>query len=317
MSFQLRRNLLFSTFIIVIIALVWLLIPALLHSFNLFQAENASPVDNNSVSQQVSYIEKIDNFALQEFDINQQISHFIEAKHYLSFKDSPTLLLNPKVIIYDNQGKAQRTLIAKRANYLDNGDIKFVGKVDVSSVAGITHKINTEELLVGAKTKDLISQKKVTYLAQHGNIVAQGMRLKSKQDQMKLLGKIRINQDSGQKILTKTLYIDESNGQKYYYSKNKTSYLANNNKIYADAMNMDMNTQQLQLLGKVRILQNSGSKINAINLTIDQSKDNEIYRTKEKIHYQSKAADIDAKAMRYDAKNQKIKLSGGVVGRYE
>jgi lipopolysaccharide export system protein LptA len=80
---------------------------------------------------------------------------------------------------------------------------------------------------------------------------------------------------------------------------------------------MDMRKEIIQLLGKVKILQNSGSKINTKDLIVDQSEGNEVYRTKEKIRYQSKVADIHATGMRYDAKNQKIKLTGGVVGRYE
>jgi Protein of unknown function (DUF1239). len=42
-----------------------------------------------------------------------------------------------------------------------------------------------------------------------------------------------------------------------------------------------------------------------------------VYRTKEKIHYQSKLADIRAIGMHYDAKKRKIKLTGGVIGSYE
>ena len=88
-------------------------------------------------------------------------------------------------------------------------------------------------------------------------------------------------------------------------------------KIGSDGVDMDMRKEILQLLGKVKILQNSGSKINTKDLIVDQSGENEIYRTKERIHYQSKVANIYATGMRYDAKNQKIKLTGGVVGRYE
>ena len=155
------------------------------------------------------------------------------------------------------------------------------------------------------------------YPGERAKIIAQGMRMKAKEDKMKLLGKTSINQDTGQKILTKDLYIDQSNGQKHYYSKNDTTYLATDNKIYADGIDMDMRKEIVQLLGKVKILQNSGSKINTEDLIVDQSEGNEVYRTKERIRYQSKVADIHATGMRYDAKKQKIKLTGGVVGRYE
>ena len=317
-SFQLRHNLLITVFIIVVIGAMWLLMQGLSYSFNALQDKEPAPLtENEVVSKEVSYVEKIDNFALQEFDENQKLSHFVEAKSYFNFKNTPAFLLNPKVITYNEKGDEDYILTSNRANYLDSGEIKFKGKVDVRSSAGITHKMNTQELLVSTKTDDLISEKKVTYLGERAKIIAQGMRMKAKEDKMKLLGKTSINQDTGQKILTKDLYIDQSNGQKHYYSKNDTTYLATDNKIYAGGIDMDMRKEIVQLLGKVKILQNSGSKINTEDLIVDQSEGNEVYRTKERIRYQSEVADIHATGMHYDAKNQKIKLTGGVVGRYE
>ena len=317
-SFQLRHNLLITVFIIVVIGTMWLLMQGLSYSFSALKSKAPPPLtENEIVSQEVSYIEKIDNFALQEFDKNQQLSHFVKAKSYFSFKDTPALLLDPRVTTYNEKGETDYILTSDRANYLDSGEIKFKGKVDIHSSTGVTHKMNTQELLVSTKTDDLISNKKVTYLGERAKIIAQGLHMKAKEDKMKLIGKTSINQDTGQKILTKDLYIDQSNGQKHYYSKNDTTYLATDNKIYADGIDMDMRKEILQLLGKVKILQNSGSKINTKDLIVDQSGENEIYRTKERIHYQSKVANIHATGMRYDAKNQKIKLTGGVVGRYE
>ncbi len=318
MNFQFRSNLIITLFIIVVIGTMWLLMQGLSYSFNLLQGKEPPPLtDNEVISQEVSYIEKIDNFALQEFDQDQQLSHFIEAKKYFNFKNTPALLLDPKVTVYNEKGDEDYILTSNRANYLDSGEIKFKGKVNIRSSTGITHKMNTQELLVSTKTDDLISNKKVTYLGERAKMVAQGMHMKAKEDKMKLLGKTRINQDGGQEILTTDLYIDQSNGQKHYYSKNSTTYLAPNNKIYADGIDMDMRKEIIQLLGKVEILQNSGSKINTQDLIVDQSGGNEVYRTKERIRYQSEVADIHATGMHYDAKNQKIKLTGGVVGRYE
>jgi LPS export ABC transporter protein LptC len=317
-SFQLRHNLLITVFIIVIIVVAWLLMQGLSYSFSALQDKEPLPLtENEVVSKEASYIEKIDNFVLQEFSASQQLSHFVEARNYFNFKNTPALLLDPKVTTYNEKGEKDYILTSERANYLDSGEIKFKGRVDVRSNTGVTHKMNTQELLVSTKTDDLISHKKVTYLGERAKMIAQGMHMKAKEDKMKLIGKTSINQDSGQKILTQDLYIDQSNGQKHYYSKNNTTYLAPDNKIYASGIDMDMRKEIVQLLGKVKILQNSGSKINTADLIVDQSGESEIYRTKERIHYQSEVADIHATGMRYDAKNQKIKLTGGVVGRYE
>jgi LPS export ABC transporter protein LptC len=314
MNFQFKSNLIIALFIIVIIGAMWILIEILSYSFG-----KTAPVltENEIVSKEVSYLEKIDQFSLQEFDNDQNISHFVQAKNYFNFKNRPALLLNPKVTTYDKSGKEEYALSAQRANYLDNGEIKFTNEVDIHSNGGVTHKINTEELIIGMETDDLVSHKKVTYLGERGKIVSQGMRMHAKQDKLKLTGKTVIYQDGGQKILTKNLHIDQSNGKRHYYSKDDTSYLAKHNKIYADGIDLNMKIELLTLIGKVKILQKTGSKINTTNLSVDQSRGGEVYQTNEEIHYQSIVADISAIGMNYDAKNQKIKLTGGVVGHYE
>ncbi len=316
-SFQLRHNLLITVFIIVIAGIMWLLMELLSYSFDVVTVDNDKPLsDNEAVSKEVSYVERIDQFALQEFDDQQRLSHYIEAKQYFNFENSPALLIDPVVTTYDEKGKQDYVLSSDRAHYLETGDIRFSGKVDVHS-SGITHKMNTQELLVGTKTDDLISNKKVTYLGQNNKMVSQGMRMKTKADKMKLTGDTKIFQDSGQKILTKDLYVDQSNEQQHYYSDHDTTYLSEENKIYAAGIDMDAQKEVLKLLGNAKILQNSGSTINTKDLIVDQQDGAEIYKTKEKIHYQSGVADIHAVGMNYDALKQKIKLTGGVVGRYE
>ncbi len=311
-SFHLKKKLLVTVFIIVI---MWLLIKSVIYLFSVFQSDDSSSIQADLEG--APYVEKIDNFALQEFDTNQKITHFITAKQYLRFKDAPALLLQPKIIIYDEKGKQIYSLDAINAHYLDNGEVKFIGRVNIHSNTGADYVMNTQALILAAKTYNLTSNKKVTYLGEDTKIVAQGMLMQAKQDKMKLLGKTSIHQDSGQKILTKDLIIDKSNKQQHYYSEHDTTYLSKASKIYAQGIDMDLQRKIIKLLDKVEILQNSGSKINTKNLTIDQSNGNEIYRTKEQIHYQSKLAYINAKSMQYDAKRQKIKLTDGVTGHYE
>jgi LPS export ABC transporter protein LptC len=301
-SFQLRQNLLITVFIIVIIGFVWLLMLLLSYSFSsLGNQQQALLVQSKTTFSEVAYIEKIDNFILQEFNAKAQLSHFVKAKSYFSFKNSPALLIEPEVTLYDEKGLKDYVLNSKRAHYTDSGEIKFKGEVSIQSSNGLKHKINTEELLVGIKTHDLISKKPVTYLGENVKIISQGIHMHAKDDIIKSTGRTKINQDNGQQILTKNLYINQS-------KKNKT---------YANGADMDRQKQVIKLLGKVKIVQDSGSKINTKNLTIDQSNGLEVYRTKEKIHYQSNIADIHALGMNYDLIKQKIKLTGGVVGRYE
>ncbi|MDB3869563.1 LPS export ABC transporter periplasmic protein LptC [Candidatus Thioglobus sp.] len=324
MNFQLRHNLLLTTFIIVIIATMWLLMKGLSYSFDqLTTPDSTDSIELKSdealalpvLSQKSGYMEKIENFALQEFGINRVLSHFVEADIYLNFKEEPALLVNPRVTTYDQNGGTNYILTSKRANYLDTGEVSFKGEVDISSGNGVSHKMNTEELLVDTNTDDLLSTEKVTYLGEDSKIISQGMHMQTKIDRMQLTGDVVINQDSGQKMLTKDLYIEQSRDQKHYYSDDKTTYLSTENKIYAQGM--DMKDKTTQLLGQVNILQNSGSTIDTEDLTIDQSNNAQVYTTDNGIHYQSSVADIRALGMRYDADKQKIQFTGGVVGQYD
>jgi hypothetical protein len=137
-------------------------------------------------------------------------------------------------------------------------------------------------------------------------------------DTMELKGDIRIDQNSGSEIKTKNLFVDQSDGKKHYHTKEYTTYLSEMSIINADkGMDLDMNQHIIELLGKVEILQSSGSKIQSKNLIVDQSNGGEVYKTDNTIHYQSQVADILAQSMHFDAKRQKIKLTGGVTARYE
>ncbi len=303
---------LFTGVIIVLIGIIWLFISLV---FSIFTSDEQKVADPDEIT---NYIEKINQFVLQSFNEKQQLVHFVEADKYYNFKDEPALLLDPKVITYNAKGEEIYTLTSKRANYLDDGKIKFNGKVDINSKSGINYQINAKELSINTKTNDLMSDKQIVYLDKTAQVIAQGMRMKAIDDKMRLIGKTIINQDSGQKILTRNLFIDQAKSKKRYYSKHKTTYLASGNKIDSQGLDMDMNKGIATLLGKVKILQKSGTKIDTKTLTIDQSKGHDIYRTREKVHYQSKISDIRAKkGMRYDAKDQKVRLTGGVVGRYE
>ncbi len=170
-------------------------------------------------------------------------------------------------------------------------------------------------MLINTKTNDLLSQKEIIYFDERTKVIAEGMRMIVAKHKMQLLGKTSISQDGGQEILTRDLIIDQSNVKKHYYSENDVTYAAQGNKIYSQGL--DVNENFVKLFDMVRILQGSGTKIDTRNLIIDQSNNKEIYSTKEKVHYQSKVLDIYSVGMYFNVKEQKIKLTGGVIGRYE
>jgi LPS export ABC transporter protein LptC len=265
-----------------------------------------------------AYVEKILNFSLQEFDKNHKLSHWVKAKEYFNFGDKPALLIKPIVITYDLAGGQLYILSAHQAQYTQQGEIKFQGEVSIRTHEGVQHNINTQALLVGVKRNKLFTQEPVLYLSQYGEIASQGMKMDAKTKQTLLAGKVSIKQNRKQVIHTKNLHIKQINGQKYYHSSHETAYMSVNNRVSADqGVDINMQQEKVKLLGKVKIIQDTGEVIDTANLEIDQANGVDIYRTREPIHYQSKISDIRAIGMVLDTKRNKIKLTGGVSARYE
>lgn len=315
MSFQLKRNLLITILLLVLVGIIGLLVSALVP---LFTPPQPTPVlkTQSVVASDEHYIEKIDNFSVQGFDAKNQLRHLIEAQHYFSLENSPALLIAPKVRVFNEAGVEDYVLNAKRAYYANNAQIQFIGEVDIHSKTGISHTINTPMLVVDTTTYDLKATLPITYTDTRITADAQGMYMQPNGEKIELTGKTKIVQENGSQLLTKNIYIDRANGKQHYYSKHNTIYVTENGKVYAGGMDMDGHQALLRLWGNVKILPNSGSQIYTKDLTIDQSSGQDIYQTQHNIHYQSKVADIHAKGMRYEAHEQKIKLTGGVFGRY-
>jgi lipopolysaccharide export system protein LptC len=198
----------------------------------------------------------------------------------------------------------------------DGKKVNLLGKVFIQGANG--KNIKTRNLLIDQRgtRKRYFSKYKTLYISEFDTIHAGG--LDAKNNLTHLLGRVNIVQRSGIKIKTKRLSIDQTKGKAVYYSKNTTVYTSPNNTVRAKkGMNMDTKKQKINLWGAVKITQKSGATIDTQDLLIDQSDNNEIYQTQEKIHYRSEFSDIQAVGMQYDGKKQRIELTGGVVGRYE
>lgn len=275
---------------------------------------SANQVDINA-NLMSRYIEKIDRFSLQGFNKKHQLAYLIEAKEYLNSRQDSILLLDPKITFYKVEKKLY-TMTSKQADYSNKSKIKFKTNVTLNSESD-NYNINTEELLIDTEANYLIGKKQIMYSDDKAQIIAQGVHIKTKEDAIQLIGKISIKQNSGQTILTRDLFIDQSNDQKHYQSKNNTKYLAFDGQISAQGININTHKGTAILLGEVKIKQKSGVKINTKNLIINQKNNNDFYQTNEKVRYQSKALSIYASGLYYNAKDQVIKLTDGVVGHYE
>ena len=144
------------------------------------------------------------------------------------------------------------------------------------------------------------------------------MEMSNNDDTMSLVGDVIIEQDLGEVIETRNLFISHADGEKLYQSKEETIYRSKNSTINADmGVDLDMNKNLMKLLGKVEVLNSSGSKMDSYNLIVDQSNGGEVYKSNDPTHYQTQTSNIRSKRMHYDAKTKKVELTGGVLGVYE
>ena len=308
-NFLFKRN----TIIIIVIAIILVLLFFLISSFDRVSSnviENDKPLIKN-------YVEKIDNFTIQEFTKDNKVLNLVQAKQYLKFKDSPNLLVDLTLSAYNDKSKLVYKIFTKSASYDKNKNLILKDNVDIVFNNEIKHNIQAEELIFKTKKQELISNKKTIYQGDNIQIISQGMELKNKTKQIKLIGKTIINQNNDKKLITNDLYIDQVKGQKHYYSNKDTTYLSEQLQIYSKGLDIKENDKIIQLLGEVKIYQDKGITIDTKNLIIESSEDGDIVKTKEKVNYQSKEIKISSKGMNFNLKNKKLNLTGGVKGVYE
>jgi len=316
-AFQIRKIQSIIVLIIVLIVILWLFQDNIA-KISVFP-KNTQQLDTiKEELKDIAYLEKIDNFFIKEYSKEQLLLHTLEADTYYSYKNSPVELLNIKLTTFDEDGQEGVVLTSNRAEILESGDIFLKDAINIQSNNGTLHEINTESLIVLSDSSQIIGNSEVAYLGENAIINAQGMEMSNNDDTMSLAGDVIIEQDLDGVIETRNLFISHSDGEKLYQSKERTIYRSKDSTINADmGLDLNMNENLMKLLGKVEVLNSSGSKIDSYNLIVDQSNGGEVYKSNDPTHYQTKVSDIRAKRMHYDAKTKKVELTGGVLGVYE
>jgi LPS export ABC transporter protein LptC len=313
--FQTRKIQSFIAFIIVLAAILWIYQDNILSISVLKKSTVKSELSEEQVKD-TPYLEKIDNFIIKEYSSDQILLHTIEADVYKSYKDSPVQLEAVKVTTFDEKQNETLTLTSNRAVLFKSGSIHFIGEVEIKTLSGISHEIDTELLVV--KGDQIKSNRDVFYLGEKAKIKAQGMDMNTNSDLVNLNGDVEILQDSGAILTTKNLLISYSSGDKRYESNEKTVYKSNENVVNADkGVNINMKSERTKLLGDVTIVNSFGSSLTSYDLIIDQSNGGEIFKSDSPSRFQSNTVDIKAKKMHYDAITKKLKLTDEVKATYE
>lgn len=313
--FQTKKIQSFIVFIIVLAAILWIFQDNILNISVFKKTTEVSELSEEQIKD-TPYLEKIDNFIIKEYSSDQVLLHTIEADVYKSFKDSPVQLEIVTVTTFDEKQNETLTLTSDRAVIFKSGSIHFIGEVEIKTLSGISHEIDTELLVV--KGDQIKSNRDVFYLGESAKIKAQGLDMNTKSDLVNLNGDVEILQDSGATLTTKNLLISHGSGEKRYESKEKTVYKSNENIVNADrGVDINMKTEQTKLLGDVAVVNGFGSSLTSYDLIIDQSNDGEIFKSNSPTRFQSNTVDIKAKKMHYDAIAKKLKLTDEVKATYE
>ena len=313
--FQTKKIQSFIVFIIVLAAILWIFQDNILNISVFKKTTEVSELSEEQIKD-TPYLEKIDNFIIKEYSSDQVLLHTIEADVYKSFKDSPVQLEIVTVTTFDEKQNETLTLTSDRAVIFKSGSIHFIGEVEIKTLSGISHEIDTELLVV--KGDEIKSNRDVFYLGESAKIKAQGLDMNTKSDLVNLNGDVEILQDSGATLATKNLLISHGSGEKRYESKEKTVYKSNENIVNADrGVDINMKTEQTKLLGDVTVVNGFGSSLTSYDLIIDQSNDGEIFKSNSPSRFQSNTVDIKAKKMHYDAIAKKLKLTDEVKATYE
>ena len=313
--FQTKKIQSIIVFIIVLAAILWIFQDNILNISVFKKTTEVSELSEEQIKD-TPYLEKIDNFIIKEYSSDQVLLHTIEADVYKSFKDSPVQLEIVTVTTFDEKQNETLTLTSDRAVIFKSGSIHFIGEVEIKTLSGISHEIDTELLVV--KGDQIKSNRDVFYLGESAKIKAQGLDMNTKSDLVNLNGDVEILQDSGATLATKNLLISHGSGEKRYESKEKTVYKSNENIVNADrGVDINMKTEQTKLLGDVAVVNGFGSSLTSYDLIIDQSNDGEIFKSNSPTRFQSNTVDIKAKKMHYDAIAKKLKLTDEVKATYE
>jgi len=315
--FQTKKIQSFILFIIVLVAVLWIF------QDNFLKLLASQKVTEQLVStaeevKETAYLEKIDNFILKEYSNQQILLHTIQADTYYSYKNSPVQILQVEVKTFNETQEEGLVLTSNRAEILKSGEMFFNGEVKIQTKTGVLHELDTESLIVLSDNGQIKSNKEVTYLGETVRIISEGMEMSIDSDTMYLSGNVKIFEDSGMTVDTKNLYISHDAGEKIYKSKEKTVYRSKDTIVNSEnGIDMDMNIQLINLLGKVEVLSGPGGILKSTNVIIDQSNDGEVLKSNSLSHFKSNTVDIKAKKMHYDAVTKKLKLMNRVVAVYE
>ena len=181
--------------------------------------------------------------------LSKGIYHEIETES-LSVDSNTKQIRSNKDVIYS----AENAIIFSQGMHINNADdtMQLEGDVRIEQESGSI--INTKDLNINLADgeKRYQTKEQSTYLSKDNTIHSeQGIDIYMKENQTKLLGRVEILQQSGAKILSHNLVVDQSHGGEVYKSNEPTNYKSKISDIKSQGMYYDAISQRIELTGGV------------------------------------------------------------------
>ena len=212
----------------------------------------------------------------------------------------------------------------KETAYLEKIDNFFLKEYSKEQV--LLHTIEAETYYSYKNSPiELLDVEVTTYnrTKQEGLVLTSNRAEMLKSGEMLFNGKVKVQTKSGlsHELNTESLIVLTNSGE--IISNEKVAYLGETSRITSEGMEMSIDGETMLLRGKVKILEDSGSTIDTINLFINNNAGKKIYKSKEKTVYRSKdniinsedGVDIDMslKLMKLLGEVEIVNISGSIL----
>ena len=181
--------------------------------------------------------------------LSKGIYHEIKTESLFMNSKTKQINSNKDVIYYGENAK-----FFAQGMHINNADhtMQLEGDVRIEQESGSI--INTKDLNINLADgeKRYQTKEQSTYLSKDNTINSeQGIDIYMKENQTKLLGRVEILQQSGAKILSHNLVVDQSHGGEVYKSNEPTNYKSKISDIKSQGMYYDAISQRIELTGGV------------------------------------------------------------------
>jgi len=123
-------------------------------------------------------------------------------------------------------------------------------------------------------------------------------------------GSVNVQSRTGNKHIMKSNSILYKKGSEEIISRDEVTYFGQNVVMVSDGMHMSLRSDTIEMLGKIEIKRDAGGEILSKDVTIDKTKNKNIYSSKEPTNYISKNDSVESEGFQYIENDGTLTLHG-------